>query len=1062
MKLNIPFSYVRKIYHFADIHIRMLQRHDEYRQVFATVVEQIRADDPTDSLIVIAGDIGHSKTDMSPEMVKLMSEFFTGMAELAPTIVILGNHDLNLDNPNRLDSLTPVLSALDNKNIHYLRHSGIYECGDVDFAVFSIIDDQSAWPHATECRPAAKKIALYHGPVHGATTDIDYTISSKTVEVSRFAGFDVAMLGDIHRYQVLQQRSTGLPEVVYPSSLIQQNHGERLDNHGWCRWDMATMTHRHITVPNEYGFYTMELSNGQYTLPPNLPKNLRLRVFADKPDSVETKKAIAVIRQTYNIIELSLNKEKATLPSILLQTQQPTNNIFDVNNQNELIKNWLDIRHGTDISEDLMEKILKLNKDMNGQVHFEDHSRNVSWKPIKLTFSNMFSYGEGNEVNFADKSGVYGIFAPNASGKSSLIDALIFCLYDKTPRAFRGDHIMNNRRDSFECQLLFEINGQQFQISRSGKRKKTGEVKVDVDFVRLGEDGQAESLNGQDRRDTNSIIRSYVGSYEDFVLTTLSTQMANALFIDKSHAERKDLLIQFMGLNIFDVLGNAANDHMKEISVLMKRFHKSDFSEKVSDAALQIKEKQSVIAELEQSVALLKETRETLMGDMVNLKKGHATPVEYSGPDISAILEELRQIHKKLENETAKLIQAENELAFQQEKYAALQKQHTDIVETYGESILVEASERATQLEADSLSLTNKRKNVQDIRKMSSGFLDRLSALNINPECPSCLENNKEFLSQADAHRKHLSDADESLRMIEETLSAHREVRESLEPLIRAHRDSISLHKQASNASMDVVRLRYETDKVQATIAELNRQMMELESNREAYYKNESAIIHNKTLSAAIDELNGRIDSASSSLDATERRLRTEYGELAVLEATKTSLIEKLKEAQSLEDEYLAYKYYTQAIGRDGVPYDIMTKAIPSIETEINDILSQIVKFQVSLEVDEKTISGKLNYDNERIWPLENSSGMERFVTSIAIRMALLNASNLPKPNFMVIDEGFSALDFEHTHNLNVLFSILKTRFDFTLVISHLEAIRDMVDKTIDIRREDNFSYIMV
>ena len=183
-------------------------------------------------------------------------------------------------------------------------------------------------------------------------------------------------------------------------------------------------------------------------------------------------------------------------------------------------------------------------------------------------------------INFGKMKGIYGIFAQNASGKSSAMDALIFTLYDKTPRAFRGDHIMNNRKNEFTCQLKFEINNEIFYIRRTGTRKKTGDVKVDVSFWKENEDGTHTSLNGEDRRDTNLNIRNYVGSYEDFVLTALSGQTSNALFIDKSHSERKDLLIQFMGLSIFDKLCDTANDEMKEISGALKKFKKADLDRK--------------------------------------------------------------------------------------------------------------------------------------------------------------------------------------------------------------------------------------------------------------------------------------------------------------------------------------------------------------------------------------------------------------------------------------------------------------------------------------------------
>ena len=85
------------------------------------------------------------------------------------------------------------------------------------------------------------------------------------------------------------------------------------------------------------------------------------------------------------------------------------------------------------------------------------------------------------------------------------------------------------------------------------------------------------------RSDTNDIIRKYLGTYEDFVMTSLSLQGNNALFIDKSQSERKDILAQYMGVNVFDKLFDIVNEDNKEAAVLLKNFKKDDFSQKLGD-----------------------------------------------------------------------------------------------------------------------------------------------------------------------------------------------------------------------------------------------------------------------------------------------------------------------------------------------------------------------------------------------------------------------------------------------------------------------------------------------
>ena len=286
-----------------------------------------------------------------------------------------------------------------------------------------------------------------------------------------------------------------------------------------------------------------------------------------------------------------------------------------------------------------------------------------------------------------------------------------------------------------------------------------------------------------------------------------------------------------------------------------------------------------------------------------------------------------------------------------------------------------------------------------------------------------------------------------------------------MEPLVDkvnlcAHYEKLQNEVQQFQKKAGMVEL--EVQKLITSIEKCDRTREQTEKDIELFKTNEDNIKHNKEIDMHISHVEYDINVNKKAMDKLEKQLRELHGEIKVLEATKADILNQIKEAEELEDTYEAYKYYMEAVGRDGVPYELMSRAIPAIESEINNILTQIAEFTISLEVDGKNILGKLNYDHERIWPLENSSGMERFISSLAIRVALLNASNLPKSNFMIIDEGLGTLDAENLTAMHTMFSILKGQFDFLVIISHLDVARDMVDKVIEIKREDGFSYINV
>ena len=1046
---------LNKIVHLADIHIRLFKRHDEYRECFETLYNQLRQEDLTDSVIVVAGDIVHAKTDMSPEMVMLATEFLKNLADIAPTIVIAGNHDLNLSNMNRLDSLTPLIKSINHDRLHYLKHSGVYQVGDTDFAVFSILDEKEKWPSYKDCT-SKKKVALYHGPVHGAQTDARYVITNRHVDVSTFNGFDAVLLGDIHKYQVLQERGTGKPIIVYSSSLIQQNHGETVNNHGWCLWDMQNFTHIFKEVPNNFGYYTVDVKNGKVPVLTDVPKNVRMRIFTGVLDTTGVKKLVSVLRKQYNIIELSINKSKHdNAEREKLKSGLEIMDVQNVNIQNTLIQDWLERTYDNTISPNLMKQILEVNNTLNSSINHDDHSRNVNWRPLQLKFSNMFSYGEDNVINFGKMRGIYGIFAQNASGKSSAMDALIFTLYDKTPRAFRGDHIMNNRKDEFTCQLKFEINNEIFYIRRTGTRKKTGDVKVDVSFWKENNDGTHTSLNGEDRRDTNVNIRNYVGSYEDFVLTALSGQTSNALFIDKSHSERKDLLIQFMGLSIFDKLADTANDEIKEISGALKKFKKIDFTQTLSDTQNKLDISRDEHTRVETSSAKVKDEREVLYARLKNWQdqKKLVPNIEL---DITKLQSDLKNATGQYTiNETDKE-EAEVRLTNLQEiihdKTKNLQlfvgeelKRDTDEYNRLSE--LVKKGNGACKLTISKIAEKEK-------------FKEKLESYKYNPNCDVCVTNNQSVIDDLTQVKLELSELYDIQKKQEYAIADIEFQKQPLKERVEQYERYIELQTEIQLLQRKSQSEELTIQKLITVIEKYDRQVEQINKDIELHRANEENIKHNLDIDTNIEYVEHDIESSKKQINHLEKVLRDLHGEIRVLEASKTDIMNQIKEAEQLENTYEAYKYYMEAVGRDGIPYELMSKAIPNIEAEINNILTQIVDFTISLEVDGKNIVGKLNYDYDRIWPLENSSGMERFISSLAIRVALMNASNLPKSNFMIVDEGLGTLDAENLGSMHTLFGILKAQFDFLIVISHLDAVRDMVDHLIEIKREDGWSYI--
>ncbi len=140
-------------------------------------------------------------------------------------------------------------------------------------------------------------IALFHGPVDRAVTDTGFSISNPSVMPELFSWHHIALLGDIHKRQNIQEDNfeEHKPCIHYPSSLIQQNHGESLNGHGYTLWNLSDYSYKFIDVPNDYGYVTVDL-HGKNILTDlsNLPKKTYLRVRCLDTIATEVKAAEAI------------------------------------------------------------------------------------------------------------------------------------------------------------------------------------------------------------------------------------------------------------------------------------------------------------------------------------------------------------------------------------------------------------------------------------------------------------------------------------------------------------------------------------------------------------------------------------------------------------------------------------------------------------------------------------------------------------------------------------------------------------------------------------------------
>ena len=1044
-KIDVGFEKLEKVLHVADIHIRNYQRHKEYRKVFRQLYKEVDAL-PKNSIVYVGGDVVHSKTDISPELIDLTTEFFKNLADRRHTIVITGNHDANLNNSSRLDSLTPMIESLNHPQLHYLKDSAVHEIAGTHFTVFSIFDDPTTFIKSSSFK-AKTKVALFHGALDMSYTDAGYKVESDNLKISMFKGYDMVMLGDIHKRQFYDKNKT----ILQVGSLIQQNFGEAFDNHGCAIWDVETRVASFKNFENVHGFYTVAVDSGTLPNIDDIPKYPRVRIKTSNTTQAQLKDVIKEIKSkctTKDIVIIKSDKLDA-------QNKTPrsvTRDIRNVQYQNELLEEYIGTNHPAD--DETIRRIKNINTELNKNLKNIEISRGVNWLPKKFEFSNMFSYGENNSIDFTKLRDVVGIFAPNHSGKSAILDALMFNIFHKCSRTKSASDVLNNKKKSFYSKLNFEIDGVDYFIERKGKKEKSGHVRVDVQFWMIGEDDNIIYLNGEQRTQTDKNIRGYLGFYNDFVLTSMSVQNNNTGFIDQSQVEKKDLLSQFLDITVFEELYHLANEEIKEVQILLKNFGKTDYAEQ--------------LIEEEEKLGNFKEVYKDFENDKNEIQKKYGNKED----SIKHKTKELKNI--KVENDIDKLEGVKSRI----EKDIEVHNYKLDKYRNYtkdNKKKYVDINSKLSKIDINSLNNRLELLNVEkqnnigleqsiEIKKVSvRNKLDLISKLDTHeydPNCNYCCNN--EFVKAADKAK---------IELIEEKVIVKKLLNDKTisDDVLKGYLDVnnlIDIHNKLQSEKLTISQ--YESEiriKSLERKSNLRAKKTELKGvirDIEKYHSNVEFIKNNERINKAIDTLEIEKSSIKVELDVVQSNLQKAYSNVTITDQNISHIKNTITEAHELELKLKSYEYYLDAIKRDGIPYEIIAQTLPYLEEEINNTLSQIVEFEIEFDVDGKNILSYIKYSDDNKWPLELTSGMEKFISSLAIRVALIKISNLPRPNFLSVDEGFGNLDSDNLNSLSMLFDYLKVEFDFVMIISHIDIMKDMVDGLVEINVNKGLSNVIV
>ena len=1046
-----------KFAHISDTHIKNLKYHYEYRVIFEQLYEKLREEEV--DYIIHCGDVAHTKTQISPEYVEMCSQFFESLADIAPTYAILGNHDGNLKNSSRQDALTPIFNALNHPNLHLLKDSGETLLDDTFCLNVLSVFDRDNWIKPTDDNKI--NIALYHGSISNCKTDINWTMTNGEDDLSIFKDFDFSMLGDIHRRQFLDEAG----RVWYAGSTVQQNHGETNDK-GILIWDIKSKNDweiEPIVFVNPKPFVTLELTaKGRMPRNADVPEGARLRIVSNNNLPLNVMKRamdIAKLRFRPEVVTF-LNRAAGQRGDVSEITDNlKTENLRDINIQEELIDEYLK-EYQVDTS--TLDKIYELNRKYKKMVEDDDDvSRNINWKLTNFEFDNLFNYGEGNNVGFDELNGITGIFGKNFSGKSSIIDAVLWTLFNTTSKNERKNlNVINQNKEFGRGKLTIDVGHLTYTVERTAEKytkrlkgEETLEAKTDLNFeVCNNVTDEITSLNGLSRILTDANIRKHFGECEDFLISSMASQHGSLSFIDEGSTRRKEIIAKFLDLEIFERKFKLVKEDCTDLKGALRRLEARNYDEEISAATTQLTDKKNELINHEDECNSRKEKISLITQTCENLKNS----IEAIPEEVINVVDIKRQIRMR-QIQVASL-EAENK---QQNTDLSSIRETSEKIEEYLAKIDINNLSR----QADTISCLKEREaahrklvdecaqQIRDIEKKSK-LLDGIPCGTSYPQCKFIRDANVAVanLPHADSDQKA---ANMQFELINKKILSMRP--EFVATQIEKHSTIV---EKKNSVTHDIADLNLSIERNQSSIERLNYELKDLESKKQKYEENKEVIENFEEFSAELVSCQENLEKENNKLDLCQEQTLTLYKDVGSMEQMVASIETQKQEHVDLQEEYAAYDLYMRCMHTSGIAYDIIKRKLPVINQEIAKVLANIVDFEIFFEDSGKKFDIFIKHPRHEPRPIEMASGAEKTLCAMALRLALLSVSSLPKSDLFILDEPGTALDEENMEGFIRILELIKVYFKNVLLISHLDSLKDCVDMQIVIEKKAGYARV--
>jgi DNA repair exonuclease SbcCD ATPase subunit len=1011
---NTPVKY---IYHTADLHIRPLDRHEEYNIVFNNLFDILRTKDELEnSVFVICGDIFHARDRLLSETLILFNNFIEKLTSIIDVVCILGNHD-TFTHINRLDTLSGISDIKTFNNFYFLKKSGIYVYKNIYFTVSSILDNHFISSDFKTNEPMCIKVALYHGCVSGSKINEFYNVpeSIDNIKVSDFKGFDIVLLGDIHKRQLLTDN------IAYSGSLIQQNHSEDTVK-GILKWDTKTLISEFIHVYNPYQFITISRSNYKLI---KYPIFSRIRHFMDYKEE-ENQDSQTELLDFLNKKTKVISYIKEIKPKKISNTVLENNTIINSSSKDELVSFYFNkiLKDQTD-NEILINEIKDLHNNFLKEVGDTNNKINSTfWSLNSLEFKNVFSYGNDviNIISFKENE-IIGVLGNNAIGKTSILNTIIYCLFGNNYKGVNTSsrNIINKNSKSFYIKLIINKEPNDiFTIIREGKNKaRKGGIKGMDENIRifLNDSEITESTKNMTIQKIQDILCC---NKDTFLLTNLMSYTMNSSLLNMSSSDIS---------NIFNILFDTM--YIKDIyNIVLKKYKQYISDVKIKSSELQslkeyLLDENKVQQQLKENKEKIKEIEKMLCDTNKN---------------IESILEKTIYDHKIIYTKT----QYENALKF--------------IKSQEGQELELNSSKDILRYHMKNLEkYINKdflicEKTEEKVKKEISILESKYRQIDNHLEKKEYIHDNQYIKIYNDFKKTNGENINKKLfQGIIEYVEYI-----TTEEYIKNKYSIICFEKNQKNIS-------YNED-LKNQIEILNKQLVDIYQQRYYLYKDTLTFIQSKEVVDNYTEYN----LIKEFLKIKEELYfkKTEYTkQMSILikyqgvletkiEANKKYIVKinKLEvELETIQRQLSIYEIYKNIMNPKALPKLLLIDTIKKVELFCNTFIYNQIGLYVNLNtIEDDDSKWEITFQRgDIILGSEHLSGFEKFIVNLGLKTALDKYKFYNNGKIFFIDEVFDCISEENWEKIPFILNYIKSHYSTLMLISHNEKLKVNVNRVL-------------